>query len=148
MFKTQRQQDLFFLWKCRFPFFISNIEGSSLFPLVIYLRPQHKNAKHISFLHLQFFIVISRDQISRYQKYCKYASENVVHSLCIASWHLRNMLRMRGQRNPEPATTGFLPMAGKNRMQILDQMDHIDAHRKTACAEICKDKATLISIPA
>lgn len=39
-------------------------------------------------------------------------------------------------------------MAGKHRVQILDPMDHIYEHRKIACAEICKDKAILISVPA
>jgi len=58
------------------------------------------------------------------------------------------MLRVEGQRNLELSTTAFLPMAGKRRMQLLELMDHMYAHRKTACAENCKDKAVLISAPA
>lgn len=88
-------------------------------------------------------MAISRDLTHRYQKYCKYATENAMHSLCITSWHLRSTLTMERQRNLVAATAAFLPVPGKQKVRLLDLMDCIETRRKITCVEICQDRAIL-----
>lgn len=88
-------------------------------------------------------MAISRELTHRYEKYCKYATENAMHSLCIASWHLRNTLTMEGQRNLEAATAAFLAVPGKQKVQLLDLMDCIDTCRKITHVEMYQGRAIL-----